>query len=54
MDVCAELLADDAWATEDNNKSFNNVGVNFLVDCMWQDDQYPWPWFSLVLKQKIW
>ena len=30
MDVALELLTDDAWAAEDENTGFSNVGMDFL------------------------
>ena len=52
MDVPVELLADDAWSAVDDKAGFLNVGVDFSVDYISKDDQYPWPWCKLVLKHK--
>ena len=52
MDVPVELLADDAWAAEDDITGFLNVVVGFLVYYICKDDQYPSPWCKLLLKHK--
>ena len=40
MDVCVELLVDDALSAEDDKIVFLNVGVDFSVDYISKDDQY--------------
>ena len=54
MDVPDELLADDAWAAEDDKTCFLNVGLDFSVNYICKDDQYPWLWCKLVHNTKIW
>ena len=52
MDVLVKLLADDAWAAEDDKQvSWILEGI-VLVNYICKDDQYPWPWCKLVLKHK--
>ena len=46
MDVPVKLLADYAWAAEDDKTGF--LKVNYT--CKY--DQYPWPWCKLVPKHK--
>ena len=41
MDVPVELTADDVWSSEDDKIGFLNDGVDFLVDYIYKDYQYP-------------
>ena len=52
MYVPIELLADDTWAAEDDKTGFLSVGGDSLIDYIFKDDQYPWPWCKLLLKNK--
>ena len=52
MDVPVSLLADDTWEAEDDKTGFLNVVVDFLIDCIFKDDQFPWLWCNLVPKHK--
>ena len=48
MNVSVGLLADDAWTAEDDKTDLLNVGVDFSINYICRDDQYPWPWCKLV------
>ena len=52
MDVPVKLLADDAWADEDDKTGFLNMEWIVLVDYIFKGNQYPWLWCKLVLKHK--
>ena len=53
MIVRVKLLADDVWAAEEDKTGFLSVGVDiFLIDYIWGNDQFPCPWFKLVLQNK--
>ena len=52
MDFPVELLAYDLWAAENDKTGLLNVGVDSFGKKHIKDDQYPWPWCQLVLKQK--
>ena len=53
MDVRFELIADDAWAAEDDKTGFGGVKVNSFDRLCLKNNQFPCPWCKLVLL-KIW
>ena len=50
MDVPVELLADDVWEAEYDKTNFLSVGVDIFDQLFLKNDQFPWPWCKLVLK----
>ena len=48
MDACIELLADDAWAAEDDHTCLLSVGVD-IFDQLYLNERTTCPWCQWVL-----
>ena len=47
--VRVKLVVYDVWFAEYDKTYFLSVGVYFLIDYFWKNDQFPCPWYQWVL-----
>ena len=49
MNVCVKLLAYDLWVAKEDTAGFLSVGVDILINYIWNNDQFPFPmWQRLI------